>query len=61
MKCLYYLVEKKINGSVHGKCLTGTQWKEFKEWIRADDLHPVSGSHVPREDLPPGEGVPPQN
>ena len=47
--------------SVHGKCLTGTQWKEFKEWIREVDLHPVSGSHVHRENLPPGEGVPPQN
>lgn len=47
--------------SVHGKCLTGTQWKEFKEWIRVIDLHPVSGSHVHRENLPTGEGTPPQN
>jgi len=50
-----------MNGSVHGKCLTGTKWKEFKEWMRADDLHPVSGSHVHRENLPTGEGTPPQN
>lgn len=31
--------------NIHGKCLTETKWKEFKEWIREDDLHPVHGSH----------------
>ena len=51
----------RLTVSVHGKCLTGTQWKEFKEWIREVDLHPVFGSHVHRENLPTGKGAPPQN